>query len=78
MTEQGALKTAIRIIGLWRIFEGSANSLYYVVVKQLGLPTASPLPVKTDIQSFFFDLVLGVLIIGAAPAITQMICGSKS
>jgi hypothetical protein len=78
MTEQSALRTAIRIIGLWRIFESAANNLYYVAIKQLGLPTASTLPVKTDIEGLVFNLVVGVLIVAAAPALVQMICGGKS
>ena len=70
------LANAIRFIGLWRIFINGGNSLYYVVIKQIGMKTPSGLPVSIDIQALIFDLILGIAIIAAAPAVAQMIVGA--
>ena len=70
------LANAIRFIGLWRIFINGGNSLYYVIVKQIGMKTQSGLPVSIDIQALIFDLVLGIAIIAAAPAVAQIIVGA--
>jgi|1185.fasta_scaffold125842_3 hypothetical protein len=72
------LANAIRFIGLWRIFINGGNSLYYVIVKQIGMKTQSGLPASIDIQALIFDLVLGIAIIAAAPAVAQMIVGAKA
>jgi hypothetical protein len=77
MGEHNMLTNAIRFIGLWRIFINGGNSLYYVIVKQIGMRTQSGLPASIDIQALIFDLVLGIAIIAAAPAVAQMIGGSK-
>ena len=78
VTEQRMLANAIRFIGLWRIFINGGNSLYYVIVKQIGMKTQSGLPASIDIQALIFDLVLGIAIIAAAPAVAQMIVGAKA
>ena len=75
MTERGLVTAAITIIGLWRILNGGMNSLYYVVVKQMGLKTTSMLPVATDIQAVIWNVLVGVVVILAAPAIASMIFG---
>jgi hypothetical protein len=49
-----------------------------VVAKQMGLKTASSLPVVMDIQVLVWDALLGTLIILAAPAILNMIYGGKA
>jgi hypothetical protein len=72
------LANAIRFIGLWRIFINGGNSLYYVIVKQIGMKTQSGLPASIDIQALIFDLVLGIAIIAAAPAVAQMVVGAKA
>jgi hypothetical protein len=77
MTERGIVTAAITIMGLWRIFNSGVSELYYVVIKQMGLKTGSMLPVIIDIQSLIWDVVLGTIIILAAPAIAAMIYGSK-
>jgi hypothetical protein len=77
MTERGIVGAAITIIGLWRILNGGVSDLFYVVMKQIGLKTASALPVDIDIQGFVWDISLGTLIILAAPAILNMIFGRK-
>lgn len=78
MGERNMLANAIRFIGLWRIFINGGNSLYYVVVKQIGIKTQSILPASIDIQALIFDLVLGIAIIAAAPAVAQMIVGTRT
>lgn len=78
MGERNMLANAIRFIGLWRIFINGGNSLYYVVVKQIGIKTQSILPASIDIQALIFDLVLGIAIIVAAPAVAQMIVGTRT
>ena len=78
MAEQQVLANAIRIIGLWRIFINGGNSLYYVIVKQIGIRTQSMVPASIDIQALIFDLVLGIAIIAAAPAVAPMIVGNKA
>ena len=78
MGERNILANAIRFIGLWRIFINGGNSLYYVVVKQIGIRTQSILPVSMDIQALIFDLVLGIAILAAAPAVAQMIVGARA
>ena len=78
MAEQQVLANAIRIIGLWRIFINGGNSLYYVIVKQIGIRTQSMVPATIDIQALIFDLVLGIAIIAAAPAVAQMILGKSA
>jgi hypothetical protein len=78
MTEQRILANAIRIIGLWRIFINGGNSLYYVIAKQIGIRTQSILPASIDIQALIFNLVLGIAIIAAAPAVAQMILGTRA
>ena len=78
MGEANILANAIRFIGLWRIFINGGNSLYYVVIKQIGIKTQSIMPVLIDIQALIFDLVLGIAIIAAAPAVAQMIVGNRA
>lgn len=51
MTERGIVGAAITIMGLWRILNGGVNDLFYVVAKQMGLKTASVLPVVIDIAA---------------------------
>jgi hypothetical protein len=75
MTEQRFLANAIRFIGLWRIFINGGNALYYLIVRQLTHATASGPLVSADIQALIFDLVLGIAVIVAAPAVAQMIVG---
>ena len=78
MGERNMLANAIRFIGLWRIFINGGNSLYYVVVKQIGIKTQSILPASIDIQALIFDLALGIAIVAAAPAVAQMIVGTRT
>jgi hypothetical protein len=78
MGEDRMLANAIRFIGLWRIFINGGNALYYVIAKQVGMKLQSELPVSIDIQALIFDLVLGIAIIAAAPAVAQMILGRKA
>jgi hypothetical protein len=78
VSERNILACAIRIVGLWRIFINGGNALYYVVVKQLTHATAQGLPVSMDIQALIFDLVLGIAVIVAAPAVAQMIVGTRA
>ena len=78
MTERGIVRAAITIIGLWRILDGGVGALYYVVIKQLGLKTASVIPVAIDIETVVWDALLGTIIVLAAPAIVKMIYGDKA
>jgi hypothetical protein len=78
MTEQRMLANAIRFIGLWRIFINGGNALYYLIAQQLAHGTASGPQVWMDIQALVFDLVLGIAVIVAAPAVAQMIVGTKT
>ena len=72
------LANAIRFIGLWRIFINGGNALYYLIAQQLAHGTAPNMQVGMDIQALVFDLVLGIAIIVAAPAVAQMIVGRKT
>jgi hypothetical protein len=74
MAEQQMLANAIRFIGLWRIFINGGNALYYLIARQLTHLGSPPL-VSEDIRALAFDLVLGIAIIVAAPAVAQMITG---
>jgi hypothetical protein len=78
MTERGIVGAAITIMGLWRILNGGVSDLFYIVVKQMALKTASTLPVVIDIQGFIWDALMGTIIIMAAPAILNMIYGGKA
>jgi hypothetical protein len=78
MTEQGILATAIRFIGLWRIFINGGNALYYLIAQQLAHGIARGPQVAADIQALIFDLVLGIAVIVAAPAVAQMIVGAPA
>jgi len=78
MTEQRTLANAIRFIGLWRIFINGGNALYYLIAWQLAHGTNAVPQVWTDIQALIFDLVLGIAIIVAAPAVAQLILGRKA
>ena len=73
MGEANMLANAIRFIGLWRIFINGGNALYYLIARQLAHGTAAGPQVWTDIQALIFDLVLGIAVIVAAPAVAQMI-----
>lgn len=73
MGEANMLANAIRFIGLWRIFINGGNALYYLIAQQLAHGTAAGPQVWTDIQALIFDLVLGIAVIVAAPAVAQMI-----
>ena len=42
------------------------------------MKTQSGLPASIDIQALIFDLVLGIAIIAAAPAVAQMVVGAKA
>ena len=72
------LANAIRFIGLWRIFINGGNALYYLIAQQLAHGTAPNMQVGMDIQALVIDLVLGIAIIVAAPAVAQMIVGTKA
>ena len=72
------LANAIRFIGLWRIFINGGNALYYLIAWQLAHGANSVPQVWTDIQALIFDLVLGIAIIVAAPAVAQMIVGTRA
>ena len=72
------LTNAIRFIGLWRIFINGGNALYYVIVKQLTHGAGLGSFVWVDIQALIFDLVLGIAVIVAAPAVAQMILGTRA
>ena len=78
MTEQRMLANAIRFIGLWRIFINGGSALYYLIAQQLAHGTAAGPQVWMDIQALIFDLALGIAIIVAAPAVAQMIVGTKT
>lgn len=78
MGEANMLANAIRFIGLWRIFINGGNALYYLIAQQLAHGTASGPQVWMDIQALIFDLVLGIAVIVAAPAVAQMIVGTKA
>jgi len=78
MTERNIVGAAITVFGLWRIFYGGMNDLFYVVVKQMGLRTASQMPVAIDIEGLVFDVLVGVIIIIAAPAILDLIYGGRT
>jgi len=78
MGEANMLANAIRFIGLWRIFINGGNALYYLIAQQLAHGTASGPQVWMDIQALIFDLVLGIAVIVAAPAVAQMIVGPKA
>lgn len=75
MGEANMLANASRFIGLWRIFINGGNALYYLIAQRLAHGTAPNMQVSTDIQALVFDLVLGIAIIVAAPAVAQMIVG---
>ena len=78
MGEQQMLANIIRLVGLWRIFINGGNALYYLVVQQLTHgPVAGP-QVTADIQALIFDLVLGIAVIVAAPALAQLIVGARA
>ena len=72
------LTNAIRFIGLWRIFINGGNALYYLIAWQLAHGPNSVPQVWADIQALIFDLVLGIAIIVAAPAVAQMILGTRA
>jgi len=72
------LANAIRFIGLWRIFINGGNALYYLIAQQLAHGTAAGPQAWMDIQALIFDLVLGIAVIVAAPAVAQMIVGRKT
>ena len=78
MTEQRLVSAAIRIIGLWRIFYMGGGALYYVIAKQLNIPTASTTPLATLWFALLYEVVLGVILVLAAPFIAQAIFGTKS
>ena len=78
MGEANMLANAIRFIGLWRIFINGGNALYYLIAQQLAHGTASGPQVWMDIQALIFDLVLGIAVIVAAPAVAQMIVRTKA
>lgn len=78
MAEDRILANVIRFIGLWRVFINGGNALYYVIAKQVGARTQSILPATIDLQALIFDLVLGIAIIVAAPAVAQLILGRKA
>lgn len=78
MGEANMLANAIRFIGLWRIFINGGNALYYLIAQQLAHGTAPNMQVSMDIQALVFDLVLGIAIIVAAPAVVQIILGKAA
>ncbi|HEY8253984.1 MAG TPA: hypothetical protein VIG39_05045 [Rhizomicrobium sp.] len=78
MGEATMLANAIRFIGLWRIFINGGNALYYLIAQQLAHGTAAGPQVWMDIQALIFDLVLSTAVIVAAPAVAQMIVGTKA
>ena len=69
MTEQRLVSAAIRIIGLWRIFYIGGSALYYVIAKHLGVITSSAIPLTTEWFSLIYEVLLGVIIVLAAPFI---------
>lgn len=77
MTEQRLVSAAIRIIGLWRILMGGGTSLYYVLAKQLGVVMSNTTPLATEWFTLIFEVLLGVIIVLAAPFIAQAIFGTK-
>ena len=77
MTEQRLVSAAIRIIGLWRILYSGGAALYYVLAKQLGVVTLSTMPLATEWYTLIYEVVLGVIIVLAAPFIAQAIFGTK-
>jgi hypothetical protein len=76
--EQQMLANIIRLVGLWRIFINGGNALYYLVVRQLTHATAAGPLLAADIQALIFDLVLGIAVIVAAPALAQLIVGARA
>jgi ABC-type uncharacterized transport system permease subunit len=74
MNEQSFVATAIRIIGLWRIFVSGGDALYFVIAKDLGLRTTG-VPVSNDLLSLGYELVIGIAIILSATSISKLICG---
>ncbi len=77
MTEQRLVSAAIRIIGLWRIFYQGGGALYYVLAKHLNITTPSTLPLTYYWSAFLYEVVLGSIIVLAAPFIAQVIFGTK-
>ena len=78
MTEQRLVSAAIRIIGLWRIFIVGGNALYYVLTRHLNIATSTSLPLTTAWFSVAYEVVLGAILVFAAPFIAQAIFGTKA
>ena len=77
MTEQRLVSAAIRIIGLWRILYQGGGALYYILVKQLNIPTSSMAPLSSYWFALLYEILLGGVLVFAAPFIAQAIFGTK-
>jgi hypothetical protein len=70
MTPRDLLGVFVRLAGLGMLLIGIFD-FYYVVVKTLGLPTASTLPVSRSILGAITYSVLGLCIIACARLIVR-------
>ena len=77
MTEQRLVSAAIRIIGLWRIFYQGGAALYYILARQVGISASVLVPPATGWFNLAYEVVLGVVIVLAAPFIAQAIFDTK-
>lgn len=71
MAPRDLLGVFVRLAGLGLLLIGIFD-FYYVVVKTLGLPTASTLPVSRDILGTITYSVLGLCIIACARMIVRL------
>ncbi len=71
MTARELLGVVVRLAGLASIV-ASLFDLYYVIVKTLGIQTASQVPVERDVRGFLLYLIFGVAIVAGAKLIVRL------
>ncbi len=54
------------------------NDVYFVVVKMLGLPTGSSLPIEVDVDTFVFRVLIGSLLIVCADGLVRLVYGARA
>ena len=79
MSERQIVGMTIRIFGLWRILITGLSSLSYLVASHLQGSTEFPAinagEVKSALVGLIFNIVVGIAVIVASPAIVRMIYG---
>ncbi|MGA0600008.1 hypothetical protein ACO2Q3_04805 [Caulobacter sp. KR2-114] len=76
MTGREAFALAIRIGGAWKVLE-SFSDIYFMVVKVLGLPTTSTLPLAVDVETFLYRFGLGLVLILLADPLARVFYRAK-